>query len=609
MTVALGLTSAGAPWRVRRMLELCRPYVDEIVLVAPPEVLDHCATGLVDHALGCSAGGVAAGARMRDACGSDWLLCCEDGDVPGLALLRALRTLAGERTLTHYRLARRWLYGGSSAYLACAPWRPDYEGQLVRVGAAAPGESRLLEAALYRGELLLAGEQERRRRALARERAEPEALRAGAPRAAVLVPEDWEGTELAAVPAPDRAWVAYVLDEAVGPPPTVRASGAAPPSAPPAAEATTGEAQVTLVDPAAKATTGEARVTLVDPPARIAARVVRELEVRVVNGGERAWPWRPGDGSPLRLGYRWHAEGHAEEGPRTLFTETVEPGAETLALLSVHAPVRAGRYVLEVDVVEERVRWLGCGARLEVEVSDHPAPVAVERRNSYRRQARAAGIAPRHARRLYRRWAASLCADATPLRDRRPWLTFSAIDAVGRAIGPDSRVCEYGAGGSTLFALERGAEVVTIDWDADWSRRVGAAISLQHRAAWTLELVPPQADGRAAALDPSDPAAYVSASPAFVNFAFDAYAATIDRFEDGAFELVLVAGRARPSCVRHALAKVAPGGLLVLDHSERPWYEPALALAPAASWARTDHRGPGPYAERFWQTTILRRTS
>jgi len=355
----------------------------------------------------------------------------------------------------------------------------------------------------------------------------------------------------------------------------------------------------------------------VRPVTRMPAGIVREQEVVVRNGGDKPWPWRGDGDAPIRLGYRWRAIGPSAEpiddGPRTLFTETVEPGRSARACLAVQAPATAGRYALEVDVVEEHVRWFGCAARLELDVEGPAAgwSAAPDPRNSYFRQARAHGLGAREALRLHRRWSATRGSDATPLSDGRPWLTFSAQDAIERALGARPRICEYGAGGSTLFALELGGDVVTIDCDADWSRRVGERIAPERRAAWTLELVAPDIDAGFAHRDPSDPDAYVSAAPGFRNHAFRSYARAIERFADGSFDLVLVAGRARPSCLRHALEKVAPGGLLVLDHSERAWYGPALALALAKPdrWTRADHRGPGPYAERFWQTTILRRTA
>jgi len=149
--------------------------------------------------------------------------------------------------------------------------------------------------------------------------------------------------------------------------------------------------------------------------------------------------------------------------------------------------------------------------------------------------------------------------------------------------------------------------VTTIEHDAAWAERVGAAVGPDSRGTWSLEVVPPEEDPASAHADPADPDAYVSASRAFLGVSFGAYACAIERFAADTLDLVLVAGRARPACLRHALAKVRRGGLVVLDHSERSWYGPALALADPAAWERTDHAGPGPYAECFWRTTILRR--
>jgi hypothetical protein len=207
----------------------------------------------------------------------------------------------------------------------------------------------------------------------------------------------------------------------------------------------------------------------------------------------------------------------------------------------------------------------------------------------------------------FKAWAASLAPDRTPLADGVPWLTFAAQRALDAALEPGMTACEYGSGGSTRYLLERAGALTTIDFDADWLRRVEAAVDPARRAAWTPTLVAPQPDEASAGADPSDPSAYVSAARSLHGVAFRAYAAAIDAHEDATLDLVLVAGRARPSCLRHALAKVKPGGLVVLDHAERPWYGAALALAEPARWAREDHAGPGPYAERFWTTTILRR--
>jgi hypothetical protein len=136
---------------------------------------------------------------------------------------------------------------------------------------------------------------------------------------------------------------------------------------------------------------------------------------------------------------------------------------------------------------------------------------------------------------------------------------------------------------------------------------VADALPPSRARGWALEVAAPEPDPSTRPLDPSDPGAYVSASPAFLGFSFRRFAQLIDRFDADSFDMVLVTGRARPSCLLHALPKVRLGGVLVLDHAERSWYQPALRLASPDRWAREDHRGPGPYAARFWETAVLRR--
>lgn len=48
--------------------------------------------------------------------------------------------------------------------------------------------------------------------------------------------------------------------------------------------------------------------------------------------------------------------------------------------------------------------------------------------------------------------------------------------------------------------------------------------------------------------------------------------AYIKKFPDNYFDIVLVDGRSRPSCLFHSLNKVKKGGLLVLDNAEREYY-------------------------------------
>ena len=167
-------------------------------------------------------------------------------------------------------------------------------------------------------------------------------------------------------------------------------------------------------------------------------------------------------------------------------------------------------------------------------------------------------------RRDARRWWRMRYEDA-PMRFEIPWLPLPAIDVLEALDRRGARVFEYGSGGSTLYWLRRGASVVSVEHDERWF----AALAPRVRAA-DYRLVLPEA-GTASA-DPADPAAYASSDPASESRTFRAYAQSIDAFPDGTFDIVLVDGRARPSCIVHAAPKVKPHGLLIVDNADREHY-------------------------------------
>jgi FkbM family methyltransferase len=76
---------------------------------------------------------------------------------------------------------------------------------------------------------------------------------------------------------------------------------------------------------------------------------------------------------PIRLGYRWFRPGEAEpvaDGFRTAFPVAVRPGEEVIVPMVVEGPAVPGRYMLEIDVVREFVRWFGQSERVEVDVRE-----------------------------------------------------------------------------------------------------------------------------------------------------------------------------------------------------------------------------------------------
>ena len=169
------------------------------------------------------------------------------------------------------------------------------------------------------------------------------------------------------------------------------------------------------------------------------------------------------------------------------------------------------------------------------------------------------------------RWLASLQEDYL-LRHRRPWLVFDAIDFLSSLELDGKHVFEYGSGGSTLFWLAKGARCVSIEHDRSWYTRLKALLPNTPRLDYRLS--EPEADRSNPVTNraPSDPESYATDDRMLRELNFRKYASQIDEFEDGFFDAILVDGRARPSCIKHSARKVKPGGILILDNADRPYY-------------------------------------
>lgn len=201
------------------------------------------------------------------------------------------------------------------------------------------------------------------------------------------------------------------------------------------------------------------------------------------------------------------------------------------------------------------------------------------------------------------RWWRS-CQPDFLLKNCLPWLVFDAIDAVAALDLADRRVFEYGSGGSTLFWQARGASTVSIEHDLAWfavvRSRLAPAPPVDYR------LIEPEPGATPQGADPSDPDAYLSADASWRGATFRHYATAIDEFPDGTFDVVLVDGRARPSCIKHGAHKVAVGGVLILDNSERAYYL-ARTRGHLEGFLETRFLGPCPTVPAISATSIFTR--
>lgn len=152
-----------------------------------------------------------------------------------------------------------------------------------------------------------------------------------------------------------------------------------------------------------------------------------------------------------------------------------------------------------------------------------------------------------------------------------PWLVFSAIrwldDFMSQCHRP--KVFEYGSGGSTLYWIRQGCECISIEDDEDWFLKVKSHL----RGANDIDFrhVPPEI-AETAVCDPANPHKYRSGAERYKQYSFERYVRQIDDFSDDFFDLILIDGRARPSCLLHAIPKVRLGGAIVLDNADRAHY-------------------------------------
>ena len=170
---------------------------------------------------------------------------------------------------------------------------------------------------------------------------------------------------------------------------------------------------------------------------------------------------------------------------------------------------------------------------------------------------------------------------------RQPWWPYDAVSWMTTRLPSRARVFEYGGGGSTLWLEDRGAIVTAVEHDGEWYKQLAGQVASETE----LLYVPPEATG-----------VITSASaPGF----FDTYAAAIDDRPDGSLDLVIVDGRARIECARRAMPKVRPGGLLLLDDTDRHRYQPALEML--GIWEPHVFSGLKPGQRSPAQTSVWRR--
>ncbi|ESY15632.1 MULTISPECIES: class I SAM-dependent methyltransferase [unclassified Mesorhizobium] len=149
-----------------------------------------------------------------------------------------------------------------------------------------------------------------------------------------------------------------------------------------------------------------------------------------------------------------------------------------------------------------------------------------------------------------------------------PWWTFSAIDAVEIFLASRNRrarVYEFGAGASTIWLAKRSGSVVSVEHDATFAQSMGSMFGVYPNI--TVRVVEPTAAANSTKAR-SNRKGYTESS-------FDHYVSSIDQVE-GTFDLIVIDGRARVSCLAKSVGRLSPRGMILFDNSNRLEYREAI---------------------------------
>lgn len=144
-------------------------------------------------------------------------------------------------------------------------------------------------------------------------------------------------------------------------------------------------------------------------------------------------------------------------------------------------------------------------------------------------------------------------------KNAAPWFVHCSIEFLEGRILPDWCCFEWGSGGSTIWLAELAGTVVSVEHNDEWYSRVDG---------WLRE--------------------YGLSDQVTLNYIplTNGYADAILKYPGNHFDLIEIDGRQRAFCIENALPRLKPGGILVVDNSEREQYQESLAAV--KRWEHVD---------------------
>lgn len=158
-----------------------------------------------------------------------------------------------------------------------------------------------------------------------------------------------------------------------------------------------------------------------------------------------------------------------------------------------------------------------------------------------------------------------------------PWIPEAAIPFLDSIVKPGMNVFEYGMGRSTIWFLNKGCRLTSVEHAPSWFAYMETLLTHEKQdKQWLPILKIPEVEQDE----------YQSES--YPGFSFKNYVESIDKLNERnfmLFDLILIDGRCRNKCLEKAINHGAYVGYIVFDNSDRPQHRMALE---DVKWPRVD---------------------
>lgn len=160
--------------------------------------------------------------------------------------------------------------------------------------------------------------------------------------------------------------------------------------------------------------------------------------------------------------------------------------------------------------------------------------------------------------------------------DPIPWVTYSFIDFIKGRLNKNLSVFEYGSGSSTLFYADRVRNVVSVEHDEAWYKKIVGSKPANAEMIYTQLSTDGEYARKAAMLNQK-------------------------------FDIIIVDGRDRVNCCKYSLTALSDQGVVILDDSERVAYNDARIILKQAGFKELSFSGISPGLFYLKATSVFYR--